>query len=158
MTDQQPPTNAPNPSPKRQAASWDSIRNITAVAASVLVVAAGLIGVGAWAQYHFAGQQTVEDATCRVAYDVELLGLQMRAANAYTRYVNAKVNKSNAEIQLEGDSPTDDQIAAIATQEERMRHSWDELQKAKAEGDSLTKRFESGQLCPEKGGVLWPAS
>lgn len=137
---------------------WESARDVTAVIASILVLMGGLISIGAWVQFYFADQQAVKDANCRNSYETKLLSLQMRANNAYARYINAKVSKWEAETRTVDEKDSEQRIRDIAVQNERMERAWTELESNREEGDDLTELFESGQLCPSKGGVLWPAS
>lgn len=148
---------------------------------ALLTVAGSLIAVGGWAQFHFAGQQTVKNALCIVNFHQEMAARERVRHNHYARYIKAKAEMLTLENRLvllraglpladvppqtgeakgngNGKVTEVDVQREIAVQRDRMltekRHQVGWGQRAR----ELKRSFDSGKLCPDRGGVLWPVS
>ena len=167
--------------PHREIGSLKAALNFTMLLSALLTVAGVLITVGAWAQYHFAGQKAVEKSLCVAYFHAEYLALRAATDNAYARYIKAKSEKLIMETRLvlldnllpdeeklENGAPSrelpkewgsKDDIRRLAViQEDRMKSAKADLDERNKEAGEWKQSFDSGKICPDKRGILWPTS
>ena len=135
---------------------WGIPKNIAATLASLFAVGAGLIAVGGWAQYHFAGQKQLRHALCLSKYQTDLLAEQVLAGNAYARYLNGKIKVLEMNAGFRDDRATYAKVveAERAISEER----WKDVQRHRRNAVALLADYRSKKRCAERGGILWPAT
>ena len=138
--------------PKKE--QWATLRNAAIIVTSGLAMVGIVVVAGMYAQHVHAERQELKAAICQVAYETELLSLQLQAQNQYTRYINAKVNSFKAErgwpekpkVEKPGDAHFHGGI---------MKQTLGAAGALKGEGDELRTRYNDGIVCPERGGKLW---
>ena len=130
---------------------WKKAANIATFSASALTVIGGLTAAGAWAASYFADQKDLMIATCTYGQEGNLVGQQIVVGNVYSRYINAKLNLLESEIEAANNDDPNLKIK-IEAAKINLEVLWHEMIMENERADKMVDNFDSEE-CEEAVGV-----